>query len=156
MSGEPGIGKTFLLEALAAWCVDAGHVVVWGRCHDTQGTPALWPWVQVLGALEQRCAPPDRSVLAGLLDDEALSGSGGAALLRRNQGIAQWLVTAARVRPLVVVLDDLQWADAASLELLRDVAVLVGGMAERVPLSVVAAFRDPLPADVGVPVDELL
>ncbi|MBO4274868.1 ATP-binding protein, partial [Microbispora triticiradicis] len=152
----PGIGKTSLLEALDAWCADAGHVVVWGRCHDTQGTPALWPWVQVLGALEQYCPPPDRSALAGVLDDEVPAGPGGAALLRRNQAIAQWLVTAARTRPVVIVLDDLQWADPASLELLRDVVVLVGGMAERVPLSVVGAFRAPLPVDSGVSVDELL
>ncbi|MBO4275485.1 hypothetical protein GSF24_33460 [Microbispora triticiradicis] len=59
---------------------------------------------------------------------------------------------------MVIVLDDLQWADPASLELLRDVVVLVGGMAERVPLSVVTAFRDPVPVAEagGVAVDELL
>ncbi|MBE3012128.1 AAA family ATPase [Microbispora sp. NEAU-D428] len=158
VSGEPGIGKTSLLEAASARCIEAGYLVVWGRCHDTQGTPALWPWVQVLGVLEQHCPPPDRSALAGLLDDEVPAGSEGAALLRRNQAIAQWLVTAARPRPLVIVLDDVQWADPASLELLRDVTVLVGGMTERVPLSVVTAFRDPVPTAEagGVAVDELL
>ncbi|MCC5575336.1 AAA family ATPase, partial [Microtetraspora sp. AC03309] len=145
VSGEPGIGKTCVLEALAAWCAGVGHVVVWGRCHDTQGTPALWPWLQVLGALERECPPPDRSALAGLLDDEQPVGPADGALLRRNRAIAQWLVAAARVRPLVIVLDDLQWADPASLELLRDVVALVGGMAQDVPISVVTAFRDGAP-----------
>ncbi|WP_067176586.1 BTAD domain-containing putative transcriptional regulator [Microtetraspora niveoalba] len=162
VSGEPGIGKTCLLETFAAWCAAAGHLVVWGRCHDTQGTPALWPWLQVLGTLQEHYPPPDRSALAGLLDDEKPTGSTAAALLRRNQVIAQWLVTAARVQPVVIVFDDVQWADPASLELLQDVTVLLGGMADGLPLSLVTAFRDTMPprpwtGDAGgLPVDELL
>ncbi|MEV4251222.1 BTAD domain-containing putative transcriptional regulator [Streptosporangium canum] len=162
VSGEPGIGKTCLLEAFAVRCADLGHLVVWGRCHDTQGTPALWPWLQVLGTLAQHCPPPDQTALAGLLDDERPAGSTGAALLRRNQVIAQWLVAAARAQPVVIVLDDVQWADPASLELLRDVTALIDGMAERVPLSLVTAFRDSVPLQSrargvgGLSVDELL
>ncbi|WP_169983346.1 BTAD domain-containing putative transcriptional regulator [Microbispora sp. H10836] len=162
VSGEPGIGKTSLLESFAACCADAGYLVLWGRCHDTQGTPALWPWLQVLGALQERCPPPDRTALAGLLDDGIPTGSTGTALLRRNQAIAQWLVTAARAQPLVILLDDAQWADPASLELLRDVAVLIGGTADGAPLSLVTAFRDTMPPQPptgvagGLSVDELL
>ncbi|WP_214409118.1 AfsR/SARP family transcriptional regulator [Sphaerisporangium fuscum] len=141
VSGEPGIGKTRLLEAFADQCADLGHLVVWGRCHDTQGTPALWPWLQVLAALEPHFPPPEREALAGLLDDHEPAGPTDAALLRRNRAVAQWLTEAARSRPLVIVLDDAQWADPASLELLRDVLVLIRGLAAGAPLTLVTAFR---------------
>ncbi|MBB2910471.1 DNA-binding SARP family transcriptional activator [Streptosporangium becharense] len=143
VSGEPGIGKTQLLEAFRDDCVDFGYLVLWGRCHDSEGTPPLWPWLQILRTLEQHCPPPDRSALAGLLDEEIPSGSTEGALLRRNQVITYWLITAARMRPLVIVLDDLHWADAASLELLRDVVVLAEGLTKSAPLPLVVAFRDP-------------
>ncbi|MGV9772569.1 BTAD domain-containing putative transcriptional regulator [Streptosporangium sp. NPDC003464] len=142
VSGEAGIGKTSLLEAFGDRCADLGHLVLWGRCHDTQGTPALWPWSQVLGALDQCHPAPDRRAMAGLLDDERPTGSTDAALLRRNQAIAQWLAAAAADQPLVIILDDLQWADPASLELLRDVITLLRGRADAVPLTLVTALRD--------------
>ncbi|MBB2913806.1 DNA-binding SARP family transcriptional activator [Streptosporangium becharense] len=168
VSGEPGMGKTCLLEAFREHCADLGYLVLWGRCHDTQGVPPLWPWLQVLGALAQRYPPSDRKALAGLLDDREPSGATEEALLRRNQAIAQWLATAAREQPLVIVVDDLHWADPASLELLRDVIVLVGGMVDAPPLTLVTAFRDtPAQHEIthgsashdgasGLPADELL
>ncbi|GAA2863704.1 BTAD domain-containing putative transcriptional regulator [Streptosporangium fragile] len=142
VSGEPGIGKTSLLEAFRDHCADLGHLVLWGRCHDTEGAPPLWPWLQVLGVLAQHCPPPDRTALAGLLDDRAPSGPAEGALLRRNQAIAQWLAAASRNQPLVIVLDDLHWADPASLDLLRDVIVLTGGPVDSAALTLVTAFRD--------------
>ncbi|GAA2877875.1 BTAD domain-containing putative transcriptional regulator [Streptosporangium fragile] len=153
VSGEPGIGKTRLLEAFRDHCAGLGYLVLWGRCHDTQGAPPLWPWLQVLGALEQHCPPPDRPALAGLLDDESPTGSTDGALLRRNQAVIQWLASAAQVRPLVIILDDLHWADPASLELLRDVIILSGGPAASTPLTLVTAFRDTAP---GTGVDKVL
>ncbi|WP_344973171.1 BTAD domain-containing putative transcriptional regulator, partial [Streptosporangium fragile] len=147
VSGEPGIGKTCLLEAFQSHCSTApGHVVLWGGCHDAEGTPPLWPWIQVLEALERHCPPPDRAALAGLLDGERTSGSTDAALLRRSQAIARWLVTAARTHSLVVILDDLQWADSASLKLLKDVVTLTGGSLKDGALTVVVAFRDTPPS----------
>ncbi|MBB2908848.1 DNA-binding SARP family transcriptional activator [Streptosporangium becharense] len=142
VSGEPGIGKTFLLEALHRHCDDLGYLVLSGGCHETQGAPPLWPWLQVLHALALVCPPPDRPALAGLLDEETPTGSTEAAKLRRNQAIARWLATAARTRPLLIILDDLHWADPASLELLRDVVMRAGGAAEPTPLTLVTAFRD--------------
>ncbi|MGV9775623.1 BTAD domain-containing putative transcriptional regulator [Streptosporangium sp. NPDC003464] len=142
VSGEPGIGKTRLLETFGERCAERGHLVLWGRCHDAEGAPPLWPWLQVLQALAESVPPPDRGALAGLLDDETPAGSTEAALLRRHQAVARWLVQAARIRPLVVVLDDLHWADPASLGLLGDVATLTAGPARGVRLTVVVAFRD--------------
>ncbi|MBG0831221.1 AAA family ATPase [Planomonospora sp. ID67723] len=142
VSGEPGIGKTWLLGAFRDRCATAGRPVLWGRCPETEGSPPLWPWLQLLRALTQVCPPPDRRALAGLLDDETPAGSTEAALLRRHQAIADWLRAAARSRPLVVILDDLHWADPASLRLLSDLVTLLADSAEPVPVTLVTAFRD--------------
>ncbi|MEV4359883.1 BTAD domain-containing putative transcriptional regulator [Nonomuraea sp. NPDC049625] len=136
VSGEAGIGKTFLLEEFGEHCSAAlGQLVLWGRCHDAEGLPPLWPWVQVLRTLEQHCPPGDRQTLAGLLDADRPADA---------HAVARWLTAAARVRPLVIVLDDLQRADSASLELLRDLVMRLDGAA----VTLVAAFRpgfdDPL------------
>ncbi|MGJ6962818.1 BTAD domain-containing putative transcriptional regulator [Streptosporangium sp. G11] len=142
ISGEPGIGKTRLLQAFRDDCADLGYLVLWGRCHGGEGVPPLWPWLQVLRALAGSVPPSDRQALAGLLDDERLTGPPGTASRHRNQLIAQWLIEAARLRPLVIILDDLHWADSATLELLRDVAVLSGAQAMDVSLTLVTAFRE--------------
>ncbi|MEV6034706.1 BTAD domain-containing putative transcriptional regulator [Nonomuraea sp. NPDC052116] len=136
VSGEAGIGKTFLLEEFGEHCSAAlGQLVLWGRCHDAEGLPPLWPWVQVLRTLEQHCPPGDRQTLAGLLDADRPADA---------HSVARWLAAAARVRPLVIVLDDLQRADSASLDLLRDLVLRLDGAA----VTLVAAFRpgfdDPL------------
>ncbi|MEW9551181.1 BTAD domain-containing putative transcriptional regulator [Nonomuraea sp. NPDC050783] len=142
VSGEPGIGKTRLLQAFRDDCADLGYLVLYGRCHQGDGVPPLWPWSQVLRALAEVAPPPDRQALAGLLDDERPAAAPGTTARHRNQLIAQWLVEAARVRPLVIILDDLHWADSATLELLRDVTVLSGAQAKDVSLTLVTAFRE--------------
>ncbi|MGW6502831.1 BTAD domain-containing putative transcriptional regulator [Nonomuraea angiospora] len=136
VSGEAGIGKTFLLEEFGEHCsARLGQLVLWGRCHDAEGLPPLWPWVQVLRTLEQHCPPGDRRSLAGLLDADRPADA---------RAVARWLAAAARVRPLVIVLDDLQRADPASLDLLRSLVMRLDGAA----VTLVAAFRpgfdDPL------------
>ncbi|GGT25973.1 BTAD domain-containing putative transcriptional regulator [Nonomuraea spiralis] len=142
VSGEPGIGKTRLLQAFRDDCVDLGHLVLWGRCHEGEGVPPLWPWLQVLRALAGTVPPAERQALSGLLDDDWPTGPPPAKSPHRNQAVARWLVEAARTRPLVIVLDDLHWADSATLELLRDVAVLSEAYAGDAPLLLVTAFRD--------------
>src|SRR5258705_13759644 len=59
LSGEPGIGKTRLLEALASRVVAAAGNAAWGRTLEVGMTPSFWPWIQVLSALETAsdCAP---------------------------------------------------------------------------------------------------
>ncbi|MDP9867941.1 MULTISPECIES: AAA family ATPase [Streptosporangium] len=142
VTGEPGIGKTCLLEAFRDHCANLGYVVLWGSCHHGEGAPALMPWLQILRALEEVSAPPDRRALAGLLDDDKPEDVTAAALLDRNHAIARWLAATARTQPLAIVLDDLHAADPASLELLRDVAVPAAGETANVPLTIVMAFRE--------------
>jgi predicted ATPase len=48
--GEPGIGKTRTAEEFAAYAQKQGSQVLWGRCHEQQGVPPFWPWVQAIRA----------------------------------------------------------------------------------------------------------
>ena len=102
IEGEPGIGKTRLAEDAGDLAGSFGVRTAWGRCHDDGGIPALWPWRGVVAAL----APGRATVVA---DDP----SGGFERVR------DVIVRAAAASPVVVVLDDLHWADPASLRLLR-------------------------------------
>ena len=51
VEGEPGVGKTRLLEEVAAEADRRGALVVWGRCLEGDGTPSMWPWVQAVGTV---------------------------------------------------------------------------------------------------------
>lgn len=153
VGGEPGIGKTRLAEAFAREV--AGAQVLWGRCQETGGAPPFWPWRQVLRSLTTELEPSRlRSVLgadAGLLIDVApeLAGVIGetapvripdadTARFHFFDAVTRLLTTAARTRPLVLVLDDIHWADPSSMALLRFV---VGAVRDQ-PLLLLATYRD--------------
>ncbi|GAA5081055.1 BTAD domain-containing putative transcriptional regulator [Thermocatellispora tengchongensis] len=135
ISGEPGIGKTWLAEAFAAERAAAGWLVARGRCHETSGAPALWPWQQAVRELAAAVPPPPDSArwLGVLLTDDApapgegAAGEAGEARFRLHRATAAYLEAAARRRRVLIVLDDLQWADAASLGLLVDLTALLRG-----------------------------
>ncbi|MGI5272625.1 BTAD domain-containing putative transcriptional regulator [Nonomuraea sp. CA-218870] len=96
VSGEAGIGKTSLASAAADLAGARGFRVAWGRCPDSGGAPAFWPWRQA-GMLPAR--PP--AELFDLYDD---------------------VLARLREAPTLLVLEDLHWADASSLRLLEHVA----------------------------------
>ncbi len=124
VAGEPGIGKTRLLRRFAEL---TSVPVVWGRCPEHVAAPPLWPWEQVLRAVNTRW--PDRPVpdpVAELLSSQTpamaeLYDVTGAAL-RRFEAIGEYLGGGSDFPPLVVVLDDVHWADIASLRLLTHLA----------------------------------
>ncbi len=152
--GEPGIGKTRTAAELAAEARAAGAVVLTGRCHEGEGAPAFWPWVQVLrtavATFETTAIAalgPAAVDLAALVPELAPSGGGASspanltaeqARFRLFDGVAIFLATAARRQPLVLVLDDLHWADAPSLLLLQFLARQM----RDARLLVVGAYRD--------------
>ncbi|WP_460966263.1 BTAD domain-containing putative transcriptional regulator [Pedococcus soli] len=102
--GEPGIGKSRLAAELASRAGGRGAAVLLGRCSQDDGAPPLWPWQQVLRGLGRD--------LPELPDD-------GSAPFAVWQEIVDEVVDVARSRAVVVILDDLHWADVASLRVLR-------------------------------------
>jgi DNA-binding SARP family transcriptional activator len=129
VTGEPGIGKTRLVEAFAA---RAGASARWGRCAEIGGAPPYWPWQQVLGGLP-----------------EAALGTDTGARFALGLDTARRLRALAGGGPLLVVLDDLQWADRDSLHVLEVVLSQLHG--SRVLLAVTCreeATADPVLARV--------
>ena len=154
VAGEPGIGKTRLAEELAAQATTRGVLVLWGRCWEGEGAPAFWPWVQVVrtdvqdddpavlrrvmgaGAADiAQVVPAVRDRLPELPAPPPVEPE--AARFRLFDSLASFLRAAAARRPLLLVLDDLHWADAPSLALLR----FLGQELEGVGLLVVGIYR---------------
>src|SRR5262249_39820512 len=48
LEGEPGIGKTRMLQELTASAGNRDVHVLWGRCYEGEGAPPFWPWIQIL------------------------------------------------------------------------------------------------------------
>src|SRR5262245_20052499 len=58
LAGEPGIGKTRTAEEVAGHARQRGALVLWGRCYEAGGSPAFWPWLQVIRSYVRDCDPP--------------------------------------------------------------------------------------------------
>ena len=134
ISGEPGIGKTRLAEEIARDAAERGMREFWGRCWEGRGTPAYWPWVQILRSLivypdQTLLRPPvvsqEISRLIPELSSEStrpLMADPDEARFRLFDSIATMLRETARSKPLFLVFDDLHDADRTSLEMLKFVA----------------------------------
>jgi AAA ATPase domain len=130
LSGEPGIGKTRLMQECAREAGGRGFGVAAGRCWEEGGAPAYWPWIQAVRAL------------GGEVERFAAAAGGSAdpetVRFRLFDAAGQFLIEVARDRPLVIVLDDLHAADAPSLVLLRFVSEAIADA----PIVVVGSYRD--------------
>lgn len=152
VTGDAGIGKTRTTERALEDVPPAR--VFWGRCHETEGAPAYWPWRQVLRAYA-RSRPTDelRSEIADAAADVAQLvpelteriGSSVApdvapehARFLLFDAVAGWLRRASARALLVLAFDDLHWADSGSLLLLRSVA----GELRDARLVIVGLYRD--------------
>ncbi len=139
ISGDPGIGKTRTAEQLATYARVQGARVHWGRCQEAEGQPPYWPWSEALRSyvldadpvglrweLGSRAADVAQIVpeLAERLGDLGVPADMETeqARFRLFDSFATFLAGASRGRPMVIVLDDLHWADEPSLLLLRFVA----------------------------------
>ncbi len=133
------MGKSLLVRR-ALGAAGAGT----GGCPPSGNAPALWAWSQALGEAGRPdvAYAVDAALTAGLapghdVDPGALASARFAAVA----AAARLVLQAARVDPLVLVLEDLHWADAGTLSLLDQ----VGQSAARYPLLVVATTRDEQP-----------
>lgn len=141
VAGEAGIGKSRLLEELAARATSAGAAVAWGRCWQHEGAPVLWPWLQALESLAESLDPetvrraltgrgagvaalvPSLAGLATETGQEPLAADG--ALVRLYAAVAAFLEAAGSERTVVLLLEDMHWADLASRELVEYVVTHV-------------------------------
>lgn len=126
LTGEPGIGKSRLAAELLVQARRRGFRVLVGRCSQDEGAPSLWPWKAVLDGLG--------TDLMTLVD--AAGGSDEDGRFRLWEAITAAVRDAAAQGPTVLLLEDLHWADHASLRVLR---LLVEAAEE--PVLVVGTWR---------------
>ena len=153
--GEPGIGKTRTSEEFATYAGLRNAQVLWGRCYEGEGAPAYWPWVQVVRSYVHDRDPKElmsemgpgaadiaqvvsevRERLPGLPTPPALEPE--QARFRLFDSITTFLKNASNGQPVVLILDDLHWADKPSLLLLQFLARELRGAR----LMVLATYRD--------------
>jgi tetratricopeptide (TPR) repeat protein len=155
LAGEPGIGKTRTLEEFAETARSSGAHVLWGRCYEGEATRPYGPFGEAIAEHATRAAPDalraDLGVGAGPLArvvpalrervpdiPEPVALQPDEERVRLFDAVAQFLIALSASAPLVVVLDDLHWADGASIALLRH----VGRVAARERLLLLGAYRD--------------
>lgn len=131
VAGEPGVGKT----SLAMWTADvaAGMHRGWGRASEDEGSPPYWPFRQaldVVGGIEP--------VIFDTMPSDLPAESAEQRRFRLFESVTDALRAAAEPAGMLLVLDDLQWADPASLQLLVHLA---RGIANS-RLVVMAIYRD--------------
>ncbi len=153
--GEPGIGKTRLVEELGAYASVRGARVCWGHSYEAEvGVPYL-PFVEAFRAYarersdeelreELSVGAPEVATLVSELRQrfpdlpESTPLGGDAERLRLFEGVTAFLHNAALAGPLMVVLDDLHWADKPSLLLLQ----YLSRNLRRDRLLIVGTYRD--------------
>src|SRR5207247_2507740 len=153
VAGEPGIGKTRLAARLATAAHADGALVLYGRC-DEKAVTSYQPFVEALrgfvaaapaAELESHVAEHGGELirlvpeLGRRVPSEAPPpGDAEGRRLRLFEAVAGLLEDATRRRPVLLVLDDLHWADGPTLLLLRH----LGRVAASAPLLVVGTYRE--------------
>jgi tetratricopeptide (TPR) repeat protein len=139
LTGEPGIGKSRLAEELAARARADEIVILQGRCHEGEG---LRPYHAFAQAIDDYAHVADRSELQQDLGNHLATLGGLVPALREDfpgtseppelspdeerarlfDAVDQFFATLAARAPVIIVLDDLHWADAGTCAMLRHVA----------------------------------
>lgn len=134
ISGEAGIGKTSLVDDLTLRMAARDVLALSGAAYEVTASPPYGPWVEIIEAL------PDDGGLPPLPDQ--LRPGGGMAGIDSQAALfelaSRYLASVAAARPLALLLEDLHWADPASLDLLRHLSRTLAGE----PVLIVATYRD--------------
>jgi tetratricopeptide (TPR) repeat protein len=155
LAGEPGIGKTRTIEEVAETARAQGALVLWGRCYEGEAAQSFGPFAEALGEYGRTVAPEVLQADLGLhaapltrivpllrerVPDvpEPVALEPAEERVRLLDAVAQSLLAVAARVPTMLVLDDLHWADAGTVALLRHVARFV----PRARLLLLGAYRD--------------
>ncbi len=143
--GEPGIGKTRLVEELVTIARGRGVATAWARCPEGVATP-FWPVTELAEQLRAAGATAAQLAVGDGPSDTGPGGAGDEDVIHDRFGLYRAVATALRelARPAVLVIDDVHWADADTLRLLEHVA----GDVSASPALVVLTSR-PLGEDVA-------
>jgi transcriptional regulator with XRE-family HTH domain/predicted ATPase len=139
ISGDAGIGKTRLAVEFASAAHEEGMSVLWGRCYEGEALPAFWPWVEVLteavaqsstdtlryalglgAAYVAQIVPSLREILNDIREPQLLDPS--SARFQLYEAVSRLLIQMGEDNAIFLVLEDLHWADTASLRLLAFLA----------------------------------
>jgi adenylate cyclase len=157
--GDAGIGKTRLAEEAMSQARERGCQTLIGRCYEQEGTPPLIPFIEVLEeawrlmppALFREAVGPSAPELARLMPELQRMFPEMAAPLELPPQLRQrflftnvrdFLVRSSQRTPLVIFIDDLQWADESTLQLTQHLASQLSAH----PIVMIAACRDAEPA----------
>src|SRR6266702_375637 len=139
IEGEPGIGKSSLVRAALAETADVGCQVFWGAGDELGQELPLLPLLEGLRVREPS-ANPRRKTIVRLLRGEVAANPGADVSAALAEQLLALIAEQCAVRPTILVIDDLQWADQASIALwgrlarsVRQVPVLLVGMMRPVP-----------------------
>lgn len=153
--GEPGIGKTRIAEEFTEAARRDGTFVLWGRCYEGDWAAPYSPFSEAIeeyGRLAEpeelrrslgrgagplsRLAPALRERVPDIVEPALLQPD--EERFRLLDAYAQFLITASALAPVVLVLDDLHWADRGTIAMLRH----VGRYTSEHAILVVGAYRD--------------
>jgi DNA-binding CsgD family transcriptional regulator len=139
IEGEPGIGKSALVRAALAEAADADCQVFWGAGDELGQALPLLPLLEGLRVREPS-TNPRRNTIVRLLRGEVTADRGTDVAAALAEQLLALVAEQCAVRPTILVIDDLQWADQASITLwgrlarsVRQVPLLLVGMTRPVP-----------------------
>ncbi len=139
IEGEPGIGKSALVRAALAGAPDAGCQVFWGAGDELGQALPLLPFLDGMG-VRQPSTNPRRNTIVRLLRGEMAADRGTDVPAALAEQLLALVTEQCATRPTILVVDDLQWADQASITLwgrlarsARQVPLLLVGMMRPVP-----------------------
>ncbi len=136
IEGEPGIGKSALVRAAVAGTPDAGCQVFWGAGDELGQALPLLPFLDGLRVREPS-TNPRRNTIVQLLRGEVAADRGTDVPAVLAEQLLALVAEQYAVRPTILVVDDLQWADQASITLWGRLA----RSARQVPLLLVGMMR---------------
>ena len=123
--GEAGVGKSTLLRQLLPEVRLRGGSLVMGRALEADVKPPYGPWAEILGAIMQRVNAPGRvwrelpRLVPSLAEGTEPAPERAGSKYALYEEIVEYVRLAAATCPMVIVLDDMQWADSATWDTLE-------------------------------------